>query len=1202
MTPSTFWICLAIAVAQVVSAADYVPRRTGNFDFPVYTNQPAGKQLSGQHAPATTPALSPEEAQKKFTLPEGFEIRLFASEPEVVNPVAMTWDPRGRLWVLELYEYPLGAKNGEKPRDRIKILEDTDGDGKADKVTVFADGLNLATGLQLGNGGVYVGQAPDFLFLEDTDGDGKADKRTVLKTGFGKDDRHELLNGFTWGPDGWLYMTHGVFTHSLVKDPNNPNDAGVKVDAAVARYHPRTKVFEVFADGTSNPWGVDFDRAGNAFVSACVIDHMFHMVPGGIYVRQGGSPANPYAYQLLPSIVDHKHKMAAYAGVQIYQGNQFPEAYKGAILIGNIHDNSIHQDRLTTNGSSFTATFTRDFVRANDGWFMPVSTQVGPDGAVWIMDWYDKYPCYQNANADPQGVDRELGRIWRVVYTGKNPGAKVPSRPQVDMDLAKATSPELVRLLTHPNVWQRRMAQRVLTERRDPAAKPVLEALLAPLSPDGKDNKSAAEKALEARLAAFWTLYGAEQLEDVFLDQCAKDKEPALRSWAARLMGEQRQNSEFLRPRLLGLARDSDPSVRLATAVAVRQLSSGSLTIDTPAPEQFMNYNFGPMIAALMTASADAKDPVLPFMIWMAAEPTFVKNPQMALRWLLANGPATMPLSGQITRKIMRRICDLQQPVWTDQAMQFVAGAIETNADLVVTALDGLLEGQKGKPLPPAAPASEYFVKLLGSKVPAVIARAQQLGMLWGDPVALQAVLAQMADLSAPEAERIKAIQAVRQTRSELARNAILALFSQINHDPLLIAGVQALAELGGDDVPAALLQQWQGFSAPVRRAAAETLVARESWRNAFLDAVEKKTIAPSEVSATAIRTLANSSDSSTRERTGKLIGRFRETDADKLKLIAEKKRVVLSGEPDVKAGREVAKKTCFVCHKFHGEGAEIGPDLTGVGRSTLDALLANVIDPNQIVGKGYENTEVETKDGRSLSGRVVEDTDVRVKLVSSGPKEEVIAKSDIARIHTSELSVMPEGLEQMPDADFRNLIWYILNPPEDNRPWTPALRKELIGDEKSSGQKKASIDPVDGESVALWNPEWRVICSPFEGAPAKLTEYAGRHNVLMTHPASRTEGAAIERVVEVPAGKKAELSFFVAAHEKGDWELRVLADGKLFHRQTIDKKGERWKQVHLDLTPYAGRKVTLRLENFANNWSWEFGYWSDLEFKIAAR
>src|SRR5689334_21694033 len=228
-----FRLAAPAILAFLFACAACAAERPGKiYNFPIYKNNPPGKQLTGQFAPASTPALPPDESQKKFVVPPGFEVRLFAAEPEVVNPVAMTWDERGRLWVLELYEYPLGAKPGEKPRDRIKILEDTDADGRADKVTVFADGLNLATGLQLGNGGVYVGQAPEFLFLEDTDGDGKADRRTVLKSGFGLQDRHELLNGFTWGPDGWLYMTHGVFTYSMVRDPDDPQAPPVKVDAA----------------------------------------------------------------------------------------------------------------------------------------------------------------------------------------------------------------------------------------------------------------------------------------------------------------------------------------------------------------------------------------------------------------------------------------------------------------------------------------------------------------------------------------------------------------------------------------------------------------------------------------------------------------------------------------------------------------------------------------------------------------------------------------------------------------------------------------------------------------------------------------------------------------------------------------------------------------------------------------------------------
>ncbi|HMJ91835.1 MAG TPA: PVC-type heme-binding CxxCH protein, partial [Candidatus Acidoferrum sp.] len=463
---------LCVVVSANGFAADYQPARTG-FDFPIYTNKPPGKQLAGDtvRAAAASPALHPLETEKQIQVPPGFEVRLFAAEPMVVNPVAMTWDERGRLWVLELYEYPKGAAKGEKGRDRVKILEDTDADGKADKVTVFADGFSLAEGMVLGNGGVYVGAPPNLYFLKDTNGDDKEDTREVLLTGFGNEDRHELLNGFAWGPDGWLYMTHGVFTHSQVKDPNDPEDDGVKMDAALARYHPRTKKFEVFADGTSNPWGVDWNERGDAFVSACVIQHLFHLAPGGQYNRQGGTWANPYGYAQdlptkgLPAIVDFRHYRAAHAGICVYQGDQWPAEWRGLVFLGNIHQSALNCDRLAPVGSTYKAEKETtllgpasqallkksgekipngeewkfvgpgNFLVSKDPWFRPVSNQTGPDGAMWVMDWYDKYPCYQNAQADPEGVDREHGRIWRVVWVGGQPGKPVPSRPSKDMSL-----------------------------------------------------------------------------------------------------------------------------------------------------------------------------------------------------------------------------------------------------------------------------------------------------------------------------------------------------------------------------------------------------------------------------------------------------------------------------------------------------------------------------------------------------------------------------------------------------------------------------------------------------------------------------------------------------------------------------------------------------------------------------------------------
>ncbi|MEN9573361.1 MAG: hypothetical protein RL514_1216 [Verrucomicrobiota bacterium] len=1192
-------LALVFALASVftlvlpLAAADYkVPQK--DLGFPTYKNAPPGKQMSGQHAPASTPALSPEAAQAKFTLPPGFEIRLFASEPEVVNPVAMTWDERGRLWVVELYEYPLGAKPGEKGRDRIKILEDTDGDGRADKVTVFADGFSLATGILLGHGGVFLGQAPNVLFLQDTNapaGAGigafqKANKQTVLLTGFGLEDRHELLNGFTWGPDGQLYMTHGVFTRADVKDAQNPTAPSVRMDAAVARYNVQTRKFEVYADGTSNPWGVDFDRAGNAFLSACVIDHMFHMAPGGIYVRQGGQPIFPYAYQLLPSIVDHRHKMAAYAGIQVYLGDQWPAEHYGTIFCGNLHDNAVHQDTLTPNGSTFKSSFKQDFIRANDGWFMPVSQQVGPDGALWVMDWYDKYPCYQNARADPDGVDREHGRIWRVVHTGTEKGKKVPSRPEVNMDFGKLTSAQLVERLAHANIWQRKMAQRVLNDRRDDTVMGLLQ------------KQFAAGPTLETRLASLWTLHSSGYLADDQLPKAAADKEPTIRAWAARLIGERQLGIASDLALLRKLATDSEPTVRVAVATACRQLTSGSLTVNTKPQREPNAPELAEILATVIAATPNANDLTLNHLAWMAAEPLIARDPKFA--FALLNKVRTAPLAGTLAFKTMRRVCDLQNPAQLDAALDFL-GSLPAADPLLAFALNGLVDGQKGKALKPAKPTEAVLQPLLASPREDVARFARQLGALWGDAGAMQASLALVNDAKAPLDERLKAAQTARQLKNDASRDALLKAITPGNPEPLVLEAIAGLSQLGGQTTAEALFAQWKGFSPAARRTAAETLASRGNWASQLLSELEQKRILASDIPAATIRTLTRSEADygMLAKRATAIFGRVRDANADKLKLIAAKKEMILSakGQPDLKAGHEVAKKICFTCHKLHGEGADIGPDLTGVGRSSLDALLANIIDPNQIIGAGYEMVEVTTKDDRSVSGRMVENTDTRVRLLSAGPKEDVVAKSDIAKLRVSELSVMPEGLEQMPDADFRNLIAYLLNPPGDKAPFSWKNDAGHGADApKPTGKKAAAIDH---ESVALWNPEWRVLAPDFEGTPAKLVEFAGHRNVLLTHPFDREKPAALERELTVPASQKTTLKFSVAAHAKGDWELRVLANGKPLHKQLIARHGsEVWHPVTVDLTSLAGQKVTLRLENAANGWSWEFAHWAGLEVK----
>lgn len=1175
------------AVAVGVSLRADLPRHP-QFGFPIYTNAPPGRQVGGQHAPATSPPMAPADAERAFVVPPGFEVRLFASEPEIANPVAMTWDERGRLWVLEFYEYPLGAPPGQIGRDRVKILEDTHGDGRADKVTVFADGLNLATGLLVGSGGAYVGEAPNLWFMEDTDGNDVADRKTAVLTGFGLEDRHELLNGFAWGPDGQLYMTHGVFTHTKAVDPDQPDAAPVVLTAGVARLDPRTRRFEVFAEGTSNPWGVDFDRHGHAFVSACVIDHLFHLAPGGIYQRQAGQPPFPSAYGDLPSIVDHRHHMAAYAGICIYQGDQWPAAWQGATLHGNIHQHALNVDRLTPRGASFLASKwneSGDFLTTPDGWFMPVSIQTGPDGALWVMDWYDKYPCYQNANADPAGVDRAHGRIWRVVWTGDTPGRPVPSRPQPDLNLAKLTSAELVDLLAHPNVWHRRMAQRLLNDRRDNQVTGRLERLFA----NGPN--------LDARLAAFWTQWGSGCLTDEVLARAARDPEPAMRLWAARFLGEARVPDPRTADLLRELASDDAPAVRAAVATACRQFVSAQLTVNAPLPADLPRLDTLPILARLIEASRTDSDPTLAFLIWMAAEPAVTAEPARVLEWFRNNGRANLPLAGGLLHKTLRRLCDLREAEALNLAVELLDQLSAADAPLTAHALAGLIEGQRGKILTPTRPTEPVLRKLLASPDAEVVSRAQQLGSLWGDASAVQAGLARINDPAAAESDRLEAIRTARRLRNDETRAALLILVNGQATDRLRVEAVRALSEIGGDDTARRLLARWDAYTPSVRAAVAELCATRGAWKWPLYGAIERGDLQRGDIPPTVIRALATARNDREREKATELFGRVDATDAEKLRLIAEKREVVIRGPVDLAAGHRVARQACLTCHRLHGEGADVGPDLTGVGRSSLDALLRHVIHPNEIIGQGYEQVEVETRDGLVYSGRMTENTATHVKLVMAGPSEVIVDKSDLQSLHVSEQSAMPEGLEQMPGEDFRNLIWFILAPPADGLPLTEERRRELIGLADDEGA--ASLLPQrDGESLALWAPGWQVDCPDFEGAPAKLPEFAGRRNVLLTHPYDESRPAALVRSLGLPRDRRATLRVAVAAHERGDWELRVRADGELLHRQTVHREGPRWQEVTVDLSPLAGRRVVLRLENAANNWAWEFGYWSDLRLE----
>jgi putative heme-binding domain-containing protein len=455
----------------------------------------------------------------------------------------------------------------------------------------------------------------------------------------------------------------------------------------------------------------------------------------------------------------------------------------------------------------------------------------------------------------------------------------------------------------------------------------------------------------------------------------------------------------------------------------------------------------GPAIIGLFQGSEKGTDPTFDFLFWMAVEPIVAADPTRALGAYLEDGArSTWPFSAEILRKVMRRTCDLRnEAILSDVVMAF--GRIPSGAtQAIVAGLRGLLEGQRGKAIVPNAEAVAVVSRLATSSDPEVSRPAQQLGTLWGDATALKQVLARIQNAAAPESDRIAAIQTAAQQKGDDALRAVVGLVVPGNSDRLQVAAVRALQQLGGEDSGRQLLDRWSTLSPAVRAAVADLATARWQWRHALLQALLDGRIKRGEVPPTVVRKLAANPDDGEKAVVARIFGKIQSTPEEKLQIIAQKRKVVVEGPVDLEKGRVVAQRNCFVCHKLHGEGAAVGPELTGVGRSSLDALLHNVIHPNAIIGEGYENTEVVTRDERTFNGRMVENTDTVVKLLMAGPTEVVLAKSDIKTVRNTGVSTMPESLEQIPDDEFRNLIWYILAPPQDGKPLTEERRRELIG------------------------------------------------------------------------------------------------------------------------------------------------------------
>jgi len=987
-----------------------------NFDdFRVHDQMPAVPKRANTADAFLHAGLSPEAAAKAMTVPSGFKVTLFAGEPDVHQPIAFAIDDRGRLWVAEAYSYPIRVPD-DQARDQILIFEDEDGDGKFDKRKVFADKLNLVSGIELGYGGVYVGAAPYLMFIPDKNGDDKPDgPPEILLDGWGWQDSHETLNTFTWGPDGWLYGTHGVFTHSKVGKPGTPDKDRTPINAGVWRYHPINRKFEVFAQGTSNPWGIAFDPHGQLFETACVIPHLYHVIQGARYERQAGSHFNPYTYEDIKTIADHRHYLGAtphggngkssdaggghaHSGAMIYQGGAWPEEYAGSLFMNNIHGARLNRDTLEPRGSGFIGHHAPDFLLANDSWSQIINMKYGPDGQVYFIDWYDRQQCHHN------GVnvhDRSNGRIFKLSHGDPKPGTP---------DLAKLPSPRLVALMDVSNEWYASHALRILHERGlDLAASPnAMRGYLASQSPI-------------LRLRLLWALHAISGIDLLSAKKMLMDFDENIRAWMIRLAFEDALETDLepvkavkkqvrahvldVMPRLAGT--DPSPVVRLSLASTLQRVE----------PDQRWAT-----LEALLTHSEDNDDHNLPLMDWYAFEPLAAIDPARALK--LAQGSKVAKIFPFTVRRVAA--------IGTDQALDHLIGALgqaegSTVRRTILVGINEALKGRRSVAKPGAWP--EVFAKLVTDPDPEVRSQSTALALTFGDASALPVFRAVVNDPKANPSLRRDALAALLKVRDAELVPSLQAL---LNDPSMRAQALRALASFDDPKTPGSILKVYPSLAPSDRRDALNTLAARVSYARALLSAVGEKRVPPADLSADLIRQLKNHKDREIDDAIGRVWGSARETPSDRIKVITETKAKLLTkpGQaPDVNLGRSVFARTCQQCHVLFGVGGNVGPELTGSNRGDLDYLLTNVYDPSALIGKDYLAHVVATKDGRVLTGIIRGEDKDAITLVTAN-ETLTIPKPEVEDRKPSEQSMMPEGLwATLNDHEIRSLVAYLASP-----------------------------------------------------------------------------------------------------------------------------------------------------------------------------
>lgn len=939
---------------------------------------------------------TPAEMLPMIEVPEGFTVTLFAGEPDVQQPINMEFDDRGRLWVAENYTYS-GGPYETKLRDRIVILHDTDGDGRHDSRKVFWDKGFMLTSLTWGFGGVWILNDGTLSFIPDRDGDDVPDSDpVVMLDGWSRDCGHNFVSGLMWGPDGWLYGRHGIVDTSWPGTPGTPREQRVFMNCGVWRFHPLRHVVEVVCNGTTNPWGLDYNADNQFFMTNNVQGHLWHVIPGARYQRMYGRDFNPHAYELMEMTADHYHWDTkqkwtdsrdgkandlggghSHVGGLIYHGENFPAEYRGKIFMCNTHGRRINVNRLDREGSGYVGRREPDFMLVKTPWFRGVDLKMGPEGAIYVSDWSDNGECH-----DHDGVHRTSGRIYRIAWG-------TPGRVDVE---AVRKSKETLR-----SGWFARRDIRWSQEQT-------------------RGNAFTSYPQLEGKsldVAELGWLEAIDQLSTERLEGALQSADPLVRAAAVQLAAAAADRLR-LQQQLQSLAATGQPAnVLLALVSALQKLE----------PEPRLRTALV-LLKNPANAAAIQSENQLTLMTWYGIEP-------------LAAEPELLPLLTPIPKLqhfAVRRMA--HQMAGGDLAVGAAALALiarRAGGDAgeqarAVELLGAFRIGLAGLARIDAPQNWSSVDRALRAAANAELTRAADaLAALFGDGTALADLRTLAGDSAADPLARQQAVQALAQAKDAAAVPILVRL---LNDKAAYDAAISALAAFDSPEIATELLQRLPGFKDGNRGLAIDTLSSRKAWADRLIAAIAADRIPARELTAAQVRQLLAFNDPQIREVLEARWGVVQETPEARLAAI-EKWRSLLTPEKlagaRLEQGAELFRQSCASCHKLYGEGKNIGPDLTGANRSNLEYLLLNLIDPSAVVPRQFTTSVIVLQDGRVLTGVVVSTTE-QTLVVQTDREQVTLARSAIEETRDTGKSLMPDGmLDKLSEDQVRDLFGFMM-------------------------------------------------------------------------------------------------------------------------------------------------------------------------------